>query len=434
WSSPVTASGNTATGTIDGIGYTYTSDQTVNTSPAIFDSYNVFPTSAGSSDIFSFPRTAHSVIRNIAVTSNTIEFDEPVTDPVLVFSSIGGPAGAVPVVFGQPIEVLWMDHRSGGSWSVSQDSPTQITGHEGYAIVRMPGTHSSISFDYTAAENYANFLFGISKERNCNPDLDLDNDWILDCDENGLNEDPTSAFVLLDDANVPSNLIAGSAYQIQLTPNSGNKRGTAWTRGQVDFTEDFMFSMKVNLGSNTGGADGLAVVFHNSSQGTAAKGAVGGGLGAQGIANGIALELDTHRNSTAPHNDPVADHGTIRRTSNWAALSGTAPLNPTVSNVKDGNWHELKVYWSATTSTLNYTFDGNQVTSYAFPVTGTNSIASILGGTKAYFGYTGSTGLLFNDQRIGFDDPCSIPVFLDTDGDGIPNHLDLDSDGDGCPD
>src|SRR5690606_30709181 len=225
WSSPVTASGNTATGTIDGIGYTYTSDQTVNTSPAIFDSYNVFPTSAGSSDIFSFPRTAHSVIRNIAVTSNTIEFDEPVTDPVLVFSSIGGPAGAVPVVFGQPIEVLWMDHRSGGSWSVSQDSPTQITGHEGYAIVRMPGTHSSISFDYTAAENYANFLFGISKERNCNPDLDLDNDGILDCDENGLNEDPTSAFVLLDDANVPSNLIAGSAYQIQLTPNSGNKRG-----------------------------------------------------------------------------------------------------------------------------------------------------------------------------------------------------------------
>src|SRR5690606_17745768 len=175
-------------------------------------------------------------------------------------------------------------------------------------------------------------------------------------------------------------------------------------------------------------------VFHNSPQGTAAKGAEGGGLGAQGIANGIALELDTYRNSTAPHNDPVEDHGTIRRTSNWAALSGTAPLNPTVSNVKDGDWHEIKIYWSATTSTLNYTFDDHQVTSYTFPVTGTNSIASILGGTKAYFGYTGSTGLLFNDQRIGFDDPCSIPVYLDTDGDGIPDYLDLDSDGDGCYD
>src|SRR5690606_29426588 len=265
-------------------------------------------------------------------------------------------------------------------------------------------------------------------------DLDDDNDGILDCDENGLNEDPTSAFVLLDDANVPADLISGPEYQIQLTPNSGTKRGTAWTRGQVDFTQNFMFSMKVILGSNTGGADGLAVVFHTSPQGTAAKGAEGGGLGAQGIANGIALELDTYRNSAAPHNDPVEDHGTIRRTSNWAALSGTAPLNPTVSNVKDGDWHEIKIYWFATTSTLNYTFDDHQVTSYTFPVTGTNSIASILGGTKAYFGYTGSTGLLFNDQRIGFDDPCSIPVYLDTDGDGIPDYLDLDSDGDGCYD
>src|SRR5690606_41566814 len=117
--------------------------------------------------------------------------------------------------------------------------------------------------------------------------------------------------------------------------------------------------------------------------GTAAKGAEGGGLGAQGIANGIALELDTYRNSAATHNDPVEDHGTIRRTSNWAALSGTAPLNPTVRNVKDGDRHEIKIDWYATSSTLNYTFDDHQVTSYTFPVKGTNSITIILGCTNA---------------------------------------------------
>ncbi|WP_262249962.1 DUF11 domain-containing protein [Parapedobacter soli] len=172
WSSPVVASGNTATGTIGGIGYTYTSSSNVLTSPQIFDSYNVFPASTDPSDIFSFPRLGHAVIRNIEVTSNTITFDAPVTDPILVFSSIGGPAGAVPVEFAQPMEVLWMDSPP-GSWSVSWDSEYQITGHEGYAIVRIPGTHSSISFDYTAAENYANFMFGVAKERNCAVDIQV---------------------------------------------------------------------------------------------------------------------------------------------------------------------------------------------------------------------------------------------------------------------
>ncbi len=270
-----------------------------------------------------------------------------------------------------------------------------------------------------------------------NIDLDDDNDGILDCVENGITNDPNDAFKIGGNANVPTSNVGsptGPSYQIQLTPNTNSQAGRAWTFGQIDFSKSFAFTMKVYLGSNSNGADGMAVVFHNSSAGYNAIGDSGGGLGAKYIANGVALELDTYSNSGAPDYDPSYDHGTIRKTSDWSALSSTAQLSATSGNVKDGKWHEVSFYWSVATHTLRYTFDGHDVTSYTFPATGTNSITGIFGGTKAYFGYTASTGLYTNDQRIAFDNPCTIPLSTDTDGDGILNSLDLDSDNDGCLD
>ena len=70
-----------------------------------------------------------------------------------MFSSIGG-GNAVPIQFSNPIEVLFQ------SGPITIDSPTQITGHEGYVVIRMNGTYSEISFDYLANENYVNFTFG----------------------------------------------------------------------------------------------------------------------------------------------------------------------------------------------------------------------------------------------------------------------------------
>ena len=71
---------------------------------------------------------------------------------------------------------------------------------------------------------------------------------------------------------------------------------------------------------------------------------------------------------------------------------------------------------------------------YTFPA-GT-PITSYFGGvSKVYFGYTASTGGSSNDQRIRFNSFCSdLPIELDTDNDGVPNHLDVDSDNDGCAD
>ena len=80
-------------------------------------------------------------------------------------------------VIGAPVQVVF-------SQAVAINSPTQITGTEGYAIVRMLGTFSSITFNYLAAESYCNFAFGADFQ-SCG---DTDGDGIpdyLDTDSDG---------------------------------------------------------------------------------------------------------------------------------------------------------------------------------------------------------------------------------------------------------
>ncbi|MDB4835192.1 gliding motility-associated C-terminal domain-containing protein [Cyclobacteriaceae bacterium] len=173
WSSVPSVSGNTATGTINGVTYTYTSTTPVQTTANIF-SHSKFPVS------YNIPNTTS--IKNTAANTNTLTFDSPVLNPVLIFSSIGNSGGlSVPIDFNNPVEVLW-------STAVVQNSPTRITGTEGCAIVRMNGTFSSISFDYQTAENYANFMFGGDFVPSCGT-CDIDNDALEACFDNDSDGD-----------------------------------------------------------------------------------------------------------------------------------------------------------------------------------------------------------------------------------------------------
>jgi hypothetical protein len=170
WSNPPTYSGNVATGTINGIAYTYTSSSPIEVTTNVF-AHSQFPTS------YAVPNV-NPTIKNTQVTTNTLTFAQPMTNPVLVFASIGG-INSVPITFSSPIDVLW-------SKDVTINSTTQITGKEGYAIIRLNGTYSSISFNYLAAENWCNFAFG-ADFRVC---LDTDNDGItnerdIDSDNDG---------------------------------------------------------------------------------------------------------------------------------------------------------------------------------------------------------------------------------------------------------
>ncbi|MDR6806823.1 hypothetical protein J2Y45_004015 [Dyadobacter sp. BE34] len=161
WSGKPTIVGNTATGTINGIGYTYQSSQPIGATGGVFGIGN-FPASYGVPSV-------NPTIQNTQITNNTLTFASPMTDPVLVFASIGSASISVGINFGAPVEILW-------SQSVVQNTSTKITGTEGYAIVRMTGTFSSVTFNYTVAENWANFVFGATVPRVC----DFDGDGIAD--------------------------------------------------------------------------------------------------------------------------------------------------------------------------------------------------------------------------------------------------------------
>lgn len=185
WTGPITFSptdNKTATGTINGIGYTYTSSQPLGATGGLFN-HGIFPSSYG------VPNN-NPTIQNTQVTHNTLTFSSPMTDPILVFSSIGNANTSVPIIFSNAIEIIW----SGGGFTVN--SQTQITGYEGYVILRIPGVHNSISFDYTVAENYVNFTFGATVPLPCDYDgdgipnsldLDSDNDGCLDATEGDEN-------------------------------------------------------------------------------------------------------------------------------------------------------------------------------------------------------------------------------------------------------
>ena len=260
-------------------------------------------------------------------------------------------------------------------------------------------------------------------------DLDDDNDGILDCVEKGFG--PNSSVSTIFKLNGSASQLATN--EIRLTPDARGQSGNAWGYGKVDFAKSFTISYSAYFGTNDAtGADGIATVFHNSPSGVNATGGTGGGIGALGIANGIVLEIDTYNNGTGV-GDIANDHGQIWVSSNQ---SGTGLLTTAtdLGNVEDGLYHNIVVNWNFATKTLSYTLDGINAGIYTFPA-GT-PITSYFGGvSKVYFGYTASTGASTNDQRIRFNNFCSdLPLELDSDNDGTPNHLDVDSDDDGCAD
>lgn len=155
WSSITNVKGNTATGTIGDFSFTYTElsqESTTNTpleTTSDVAGHSKFPAK------FNIPNTTS--IKNTENTNNTLTFSNPMKDPILVFASIGsvenGNRLTIPISFSSPVTLLWQEN-------VTVDSPKQISGTEGFAVVKMPGTFSSLTFHYMAPEAYCNFLFG----------------------------------------------------------------------------------------------------------------------------------------------------------------------------------------------------------------------------------------------------------------------------------
>jgi hypothetical protein len=110
-------------------------------------------------------------IGNTQVGVFTAVFSSPVTDALVAFASVGSPGTGVPVQVldengaPKPFTPIWSLTSESYSQTtyLNQVSPTQytqFTGAEGFNIIRIDGTMSSVKFHYTVPEYYCTVCFG----------------------------------------------------------------------------------------------------------------------------------------------------------------------------------------------------------------------------------------------------------------------------------
>lgn len=278
-------------------------------------------------------------------------------------------------------------------------------------------------------------------------DLDEDNDGIPDIYEKGLgNLNFGNAFNITGPSN---NVIEVNQNEVRLTSDERSLRGSAMSFGLIDFQDDFSFTVEAFFGVNrdhgsfsTSGADGIAIVFHNDPNGSNAIGIDGEGIGAQGIQNGVVLEIDTYGNGDTGTNDPLRGEGD-NHTDIWdsddpdrESLMGSYKIFKPGENspLEDGSYHAVIFTWVANTGTLSFTLDGERVGELSAGSVEAFANLYFDGATAVHFGFTASTGGARNEHRVRIVSMEDLPVVLDTDNDGIFDHVDLDSDNDGIYD
>jgi hypothetical protein len=93
--------------------------------------------------------------------------------------------------------------------------------------------------------------------------------------------------------------------EYRLTKNVQSQCGSVWFSNHLNLNADFSIEFDVFLGTNDGGADGIAFVLQQSPQGVHAT-STGGGLGYKEISPSLAIEFDTWQNPN--YLDPPSDH------------------------------------------------------------------------------------------------------------------------------
>lgn len=188
----------------------------------------------------------------------------------------------------------------------------------------------------------------------------------------------------------------------QITANAAAQVGAIWSVDPIDLTEGFDMTFDVYLGAeDVWGADGLAFVLQQNPFGI---GDVGRWLGygdeaplnpVPVSAASVAIEIDTYDSGSSVPTDIGNDHLGIH--SNGSVDHNlAAPV--VLPEMEDGAYHTFRVVWNPTINTL-YAYEGTGgVPDISY--TG-NIINTIFGGNPiVYWGWTGATGGLYNEQRV----------------------------------
>jgi gliding motility-associated-like protein len=205
--------------------------------------------------------------------------------------------------------------------------------------------------------------------------------------------------------NGSATALANSCYRI--TAASNYQIGTVWYADEINLLEPFSLEFEMNFGGNdNNGADGM--VFVLQTLGTNAIGITGAGMGFQGFNPSFGIEFDTHPNdaNTDPANnlnDPFFDHMAFLLNGNVnhslpGNIAGPVQMSTTSANVEDGLNHSVKITWDPAQQRVEAWFECQ------LRLSATVDLLAVFPGGSAFWGFTGSTGGLNNEQRVCLSD------------------------------
>ncbi len=195
-------------------------------------------------------------------------------------------------------------------------------------------------------------------------------------------------------------VVNGNAAQLscncyRLTQAQNNQSGSVWNENMINLTDSFDFTFDVYLGNNDFGADGIAFVLQPIST---SIGTGGGGLGYDGVSPSLAVELDTYQNAEDPPYDHVAimGNGIVQHDNPAGNLAGPVPALFANANIEDGTEHRFRIFWDPLTQVMQVYVDDSLRIEYQADI-----VQNLFSGDPLVFwGFTGSTGGLNNEQRF----------------------------------
>jgi len=198
------------------------------------------------------------------------------------------------------------------------------------------------------------------------------------------------------DSTTPIHMVGNSTIRpdgtLRVVSNEFGQSGTVYYSKMVDIVDlEFRFSFSMSdLRQNPGyalGADGLAFIIQNSPDGLNTIGHYGYGVGYDGIPNSIVVELDNYKN--AEFGDPDDRHISIH-TRGAQANSANEIYSlgrVSVSNLKDGNAHDVLVRYR--NSTIQVYYDGSLLIEAKYNIPRNVPLSKT---TQAWVGFSSSTG------------------------------------------
>lgn len=185
--------------------------------------------------------------------------------------------------------------------------------------------------------------------------------------------------------------VTGDGSVLRLT-NGLSQSGSAFRTSAISLLNNYSFSTyfsfrisnPIGIGDEDGvGADGLAFLVQTVSNNA---GGSGGGIGYAGIANSLAVEFDTYNNGG--WDDHNGNHVGINLGGNIDSVVQT----PIATRMNNGaRWYSW-VDYNGSTNGLEVRLSQTALRPTAATLTHTVNLATVLGSSNAFVGFTSGTG------------------------------------------